>query len=178
MELLVDSKDSKIKDNRWRVKPIKIDGYYVNCVEAKDVGYIEMVSDYSGKTIQIEAEKPVINIVELPDVIDGFKIDKTTTRTDHTVQMLQFPVLTANAVTVHKLQSRSIDRVVACEWCKVENWIYVLLSRVKTIEGLYIREPLLVEARKAMAEECKKFCKGSKQKNQNLKTQEYKYSLV
>ena len=53
--------------------------------------------------------------MELPDVIDGFKIDKNIHRADHTVQMLQFLVLAANAVTVHKLQSRSIDRVVACE---------------------------------------------------------------
>ena len=155
-------------------KKIKIDGYYVNCVEAKDVEYIEMISDHNGKTIQIKAEKPVINIVELPDVIDGFEVDKNTTRTDHTVQMLQFPVLAANAVTVHKLQSRSIDSVVACEWCKVENWIYVLLSRVKTIEGLYIREPLLVEACKAMAEECKKFLQRLKAKEQNINIQEYK----
>ena len=73
-------------------------------------------------------------------------------------------MLAANAVTVHKLQSRSIDRVVACEWCKVENWIYVLLSRVKTIEGLYIREPLLLEACKAMAEECKIFLQRLKAK--------------
>ena len=157
-------KGLKMKDNRWRVKKIKIDGYYVNCVEEKDVEYIEMISDHSGKTIQIEVEKPVINIVELPDVIDGFQIDKNTPRTEHTVMMLQFPVLAANAVTVHKLQSRSIDRVVACEWCKVENWIYVLLSRVKTIEGLYIREPLLLEACKAMAEECKIFLQRLKAK--------------
>ena len=93
----------------------------MNCVEAKDIEYIvEMISDHSGKTIQIEAEKPVINIVELPDVIDGFQIDKNTPRTEHTVQMLQFPVLAANAVTVHKLQSRSIDHVVVCKWCKIE----------------------------------------------------------
>ena len=44
----------------------------MNCVEAKNVEYIEMISDNSGKTIQIEAEKPVINIVELADIIDGF----------------------------------------------------------------------------------------------------------
>ena len=30
----------KLKDNRWRVKRIKIDGYYVNCMETKDVKYI------------------------------------------------------------------------------------------------------------------------------------------
>ena len=98
-------KGLKMKDNRWKVKKIKIDGYYVNCVEAKDVEYIEMISDHNGKTIQIEAENPVINIVELPDVIDGFQIDKNTPRTEHTVQMLHFPVLAANAVNVHKLQS-------------------------------------------------------------------------
>ena len=126
-----------------------------------------MISN-SIKTIQIEAEKPVINIVELPDVIDGFKIDKNTQRTDHIVEMLQFSVLAANAVTVHKLQSRSIDSTVSYEWCKVENWIYDLLSRVKTIAGLYIREPLLVEACKAIAEECKKFL-------QRLKAKEPKY---
>ena len=59
-------------------KKNKIDGYYVNCVEAKDVRYIEMISDHSGKTILIEVEKSVINIVELPDVIDGFQINKNT----------------------------------------------------------------------------------------------------
>ena len=93
-------KGLKMKDNRWRVTRIKIDGYYVNCVEAKDVEYIEMISDHSGKIIQVEAEKPVSVVVELPDLIDDCNIDTNTPRTDHTVKMLQFPVLAANAVTV------------------------------------------------------------------------------
>jgi len=53
-------KGLKMKENRWRVTRIKIDGYYVNCVEAKDVEYIEMISDHSGKTIQIEVENQLL----------------------------------------------------------------------------------------------------------------------
>ena len=55
---------------------------------------------------------------------------------------LQLPVVCNNATTGHKLQGASVDATFVHSWSKVQNWIYVVLSRVKKLEGLYVRNPL------------------------------------
>ncbi|MGH3056409.1 MAG: hypothetical protein ACRDL7_15650, partial [Gaiellaceae bacterium] len=43
------------------------------------------------------------------------------------------------ATTGHKLQGMSKDNLVIYDWnYSVPNWTYVVLSRVKTIDGLYL----------------------------------------
>ena len=48
----------------------------------------------------------------------------------------------AVAITVHKLQGRSLEKLFVFSWSYTSNWIYVLLSRVKTSTGLFVRTPL------------------------------------
>jgi hypothetical protein len=54
----------------------------------------------------------------------------------------QLPVIHNNATTGHKLQGRSIAKLFIHQWNYTTNWPYVLLSRVTSISGLYLREPL------------------------------------
>jgi PIF1-like helicase len=54
----------------------------------------------------------------------------------------QLPMLLNNATTGHKLQGSSVDHLFVHKWSNVTNWNYVMLSRVRTMKGLYARKPL------------------------------------
>ena len=59
------------------------------------------------------------------------------------VQISQFPLNIANARTVHKLQGQSLNNLLVSNWSYTPNWIYVVLSRIKTSKGLFVQKPLL-----------------------------------
>ena len=54
----------------------------------------------------------------------------------------QFPIISNSCTTGHKLQGCTVDTILANDWYYGANWVYVVLSRVKTMSGLYIRKPL------------------------------------
>ena len=54
----------------------------------------------------------------------------------------QFPIISNSCTTGHKLQGCTVDAILANDWYYGANWPYVVLSRVKTMAGLYIRKPL------------------------------------
>jgi hypothetical protein len=54
----------------------------------------------------------------------------------------QLPIICNNATTGHKLQGTSIESLFVHASTTVRNWMYVVLSRVKTLKGLYLRRPL------------------------------------
>ena len=50
----------------------------------------------------------------------------------------QIPIISSDAITGHKLQGLTKDNIIVYSWNKVTEWIYVVLSRVKTLDGLYL----------------------------------------
>jgi hypothetical protein len=60
----------------------------------------------------------------------------------------QVPIVVNNATTGHKLQGSGVDSLFVHNWSYVTNWVYVMLSRVKTRNGLYCRKPLSEDLRK------------------------------
>jgi PIF1-like helicase len=70
--------------------------------------------------------------------------NKTVDENENPAQMtaLQLPILVNNATTGHKLQGSSVHSLFVNQWNYSKNWPYVLLSRVKTIDGLHLRTPL------------------------------------
>jgi hypothetical protein len=54
----------------------------------------------------------------------------------------QLPVIINNASTGHKLQGSGVDELFVHNWSYVTNWVYVMLSRVKTRDGLFCRKPI------------------------------------
>lgn len=53
--------------------------------------------------------------------------------------LTQFPVNTNIATTGHKLQGMSKDNLIVVSWnYAMVNWVYVVLSRVRTLSGLYL----------------------------------------
>ena len=53
-------------------------------------------------------------------------------------KVTQIPVNSSDAITGHKLQGLTKDNVIVFSWNKSTNWIYVVLSRVRTLSGLYL----------------------------------------
>ena len=72
----------KLKNGWVDVFVINIDGYYIYCVEAKDVQYIVLLLE-SSKLLRLKAQEQA---------------------TDQNFKIIQFPAITCNAITVHKLQ--------------------------------------------------------------------------
>ena len=60
----------------------------------------------------------------------------------------QLPVLVTNATTGHKLQGSGVDNIFVHSWSYVTNWAYVMLSRVTTHQGLYLRKPIMKDLTK------------------------------
>jgi hypothetical protein len=60
----------------------------------------------------------------------------------------QVPIVVNNATTGHKLQGSGVDCLFVHNWSYVTNWVYVMLSRVKTRGGLYCRKPICTDVSK------------------------------
>ena len=58
------------------------------------------------------------------------------------VNVTQIPINCNDATTGHKLQGMSKDKLIVVNWSYAANWIYVVLSRVRTLNGLYLLKPL------------------------------------
>ena len=118
-------------------------GFWVWAVNAEDVNYMRLKwtrdSTFKGhfciqpktKTYTVEVTRKELGRVE------KFKPK---------IKIMQFPVTVNHATTGHKLQGKSVDSLVVWEWSTQPNWIYVVLSRVKTLAGLYLRKPIPTDA--------------------------------
>ena len=114
-------------------------GYWVWAVHAEEVEYMKMSwtgdSAFRGtfcvapksRRYQVEISRKEFGQVQV------FKPKMTIT---------QFLVTINHATTGHKLQGKTVDSLIVWEWSKQLNWIYVVLSRVRSIRGLYLREKL------------------------------------
>lgn len=56
--------------------------------------------------------------------------------------MIQFPINLNDATTAHKLQDASKDKLIVNSWCTSHGWVYTVLSRVRTLTGLFLTKPL------------------------------------
>ena len=69
---------------------------------------------------------------------------RVSNKTDDLVRMKlnQFPVVSNTCTTGHKLQGKTVDAIFAWEWNYTTNWPHVVLSRVKTMDGVCLRTKL------------------------------------
>jgi hypothetical protein len=122
-----------------KLQPIQMFGYWVNSVTVDEVDQLEFEwQDYDrfkGK-FRVSAIQGVYN-VKFPVTEMGREI-----RVGTTIQLTQFPAVVNFATTGHKLQGKSMDELLIAEWSKVKNWAYVVLSRVRTLAGLFLETPI------------------------------------
>jgi hypothetical protein len=118
--------------------PTKVHGYWVYSVDIDDVECLELEwfeCRFRGrfrvfaKTEQYTVQYPVIQ--------DGLNMRVATS-----IHLTCFPIIVNHCTTGHKLQGKSVDNLIIVEWSKVRNWAYVVLARVRKLDGLVLLKAL------------------------------------
>ena len=58
------------------------------------------------------------------------------------VTMTQFPINTNDANIGHKVQGMSKDKLIVVSWCFIPDWVYIVLSCVRTLNELFLLKQL------------------------------------
>lgn len=119
--------------------PIQLYGKWVYAIDIEDVDYLVLKwsdSKFKGR-FKIKPESGAFR-AKFP----VWSENGSMTRLPQTLAIEHFPILVNYATTGHKLQGKSVNCLVVSEWSKAENWAYVVLSRVRTLEGLYLTSPI------------------------------------
>ena len=147
---------------------ISIDGYHVWCANMTQVKSIQLQlldglkDDDEIRFVEIKPKMVHVK-ASVPIPLDG-KVTKDTPRRFRKCHFKAFPLNISNARTIHKLQGRSLENVLVNSWQYQDNWIYVALSRVRTLKGLFLRRPLEHSRCKPMSDEIKRFMARLRQK--------------
>ena len=118
---------------------IVINGKNVLAVMASNVAYIKLRLE-NKKSLQLEPKRMTNIKVNFPQP-DTFRTKKASKLT-LTMQACQIPVVANHATTGHKLQGVTKRNLLVNSFSYNKNWPYVVLSRVKTRRGLFLRNPL------------------------------------
>ena len=116
---------------------INIDGYYVRTIGASKVDYLVCKFTNSDRTFHVVATHVKCQISMPIELIPGEIIRKIVRATVN-----RFPLLVNYATTGHKLQGQMVSSLYISEWYYGANWPYVVLSRVRTLQGLFFQTPL------------------------------------
>ena len=68
--------------------------------------------------------------------------DTVNERSNAKCRMTQIQVILADAITGHKTQGMTFHNVIIPSWGNQNNWPYTVLSRSRTLEGLYLFQPI------------------------------------
>ena len=126
---LIPGKTTHIRD---------INGMNVKCVYASEVKHL--LWEVDGKVNEIAPKECSTLKAQFP-VEESLRATKDQKVTMH-LRAKQIPLVSNNACTGHKLQGSSVDNLYIPSWSYQTNWPYVLISRVRTLNGLYLGKPL------------------------------------
>lgn len=121
---------------------IKFNGYWVYAVNAEDVDYMKL-----RWTADSTFEGTFCIAPSLRTYVVHYKINEfgRTHKVEPKMRIGQFLITVNHATTGHKLQGKSLEEIIIREWAlgrRHRNWIYVVLSRVKRLNGLFLMEPI------------------------------------
>jgi hypothetical protein len=89
-------------------------------------------------------------------------------------KMKQIQINSNDATTGHKLQGISKDLIIVSSWpngrlaAMFKNWEYVVLSRVRTLSGLFLIDPIDMNKSFKPSEELKKYMENAKRKEATM----------
>jgi hypothetical protein len=113
-------------------------GHKINTVTIEQVECILIRNDISNNSIisvKPTKQSVTINIPLVPTSITRTKLGG--------LHITQFPIISNTGTTGHKLQGTSKDELIVLDFnYSCQNWIYVVLSRVRNLRGLYLKIPL------------------------------------
>ena len=125
-----------------QLKPMKVHGRWVNTVAIDDVDHIVLRFDkmHSPSFEGIFKLYPRSKTMKVQYPCSTDPSNKK--REDLAIDLVHFPAVINYATTVHKLQGKSVDNLVVVDWCRMRNWAYVVLSRVRTLSGIFLSSAL------------------------------------
>jgi hypothetical protein len=121
------------------LEKIKMYGVWVYTISIEFVEYIEVEWQDCDKFIGRFRLTPETGVFRVKFPISQFGLN---TRIQASIQFQYFSVVVNHATTGHKLQGKTVESLVIAEWSRVKNWAYVVISRVKTLDGLFLMKPI------------------------------------
>ncbi len=117
-----------------------VDGFYV---KATDVYHLICQQATTDETfiVQMEENTKVCTRNSFNDMYD-LSIPFIFKPTFVSMCVSQFPILVNHACTGHKLQGQTKHHLFMSSWSYTKNWPNVMLSRVTSLMGLFLRKPL------------------------------------
>jgi hypothetical protein len=122
-------------------------GFKVNSAHITDIDCIILKLQSDGRHVELQSE------MFYPSIKFHGCNNKNQLKGYH---VLQFPINLCLAITGHKLQGMTVDIMILSEIYLKQNWLYVMLSRVTTLQGLYLMKPLSKEMFKPISQNLKK----------------------
>jgi hypothetical protein len=118
---------------------IQMYGYWVYCISMEDVESMEVRwqdCDHFKGNFNL---KPKVGTFRVKYPISELGLN---TRIQTSIELQYLSVIVNHATTGHKLQGKTVETLVIAQWSKVKNWAYVVLSRVRTLNGLFLTKPI------------------------------------
>ena len=119
--------------------PMKLHGRWVYGIDIENVDSLVLKwtdSKFEG-TFKVKPESGLFK-TKFPVWNDNGNMHRSL----QSITIIHFPIILNYGTTGHKLQGKSLDCLVITEWSRLENWAYVVLSRVRTLKGLYLTAPI------------------------------------
>ena len=121
---------------------VNYEGMMIPAVSASQVAYVELEHDKQHETGATFRIKPQVNRFQAEVLLPELLRTQSDERERVRMTANQIPILISNATTGHKLQGSTVSQLFVHSWRYETNWPYVVLSRVKTLSGLFLRQPL------------------------------------
>ena len=125
------------------IKKVTINGQQIRAVFASDVAQVKIkLENPIGRLTHVYTQPKkqtgiTTSFTHYLDPLSGIK-----TNVKYTFAAYQLPLVVNHATTGHKLQGCTLKQILVDCFSYTTNWPYVVLSRVKTIKGLFLRQPL------------------------------------
>ena len=118
---------------------VSMDGIMVQAVLAKQIKYVLC---YDKRQRVLKKMRPEKSFFKARFAVPtGHRSERSSDHEFLQMRAIQVPFIMNNATTGYKLQGAGVDNIVVTEFApkNVLNWIYVLLSRVRTRHGLFLK---------------------------------------
>ena len=120
---------------------VVVEGKDVPATVASDIKHVVVLDKQQNRIKHIEPKKFFFK-ASYPLPSEFCARSRSHSQEILSLSAFQIPFITNDATTGFKLQGSSVDNIVVTELSDKANWTYVLLSRVRTINGLFLKNKI------------------------------------